>query len=155
MTAESTNTGNKLLLDDLTVGQKFHSGTYTITADQIKTFAGEFDPQPAHLDEEEAKETFFGELVASGWHTAAISMRLLVGSVPIEGGLVGAGGDISWLRPTRPGDILQLETEIIDIRPSRSRPDRGQVKVRSLTRNQQGKTLQIMSSLIVVPRRKP
>src|SRR6185369_12836081 len=100
-----------LTLEDLTVGRIFKSESYTIDIASIKSFASQFDPQPFHLDEEAAKKSFFQGLVASGWHTAAITMRLLVSSVPVSGGLIGAGGEISWLRPTRPGDSLRVETE--------------------------------------------
>src|SRR5271170_7296852 len=109
-----------LTLEDLAVGQVFVSGSHTLDASQIKTFAREFDPQPFHTDEEAAKNTFFGGLAASGWHTAAITMRLLVSSISISGGLIGAGGDLSWPRATRPGDTLHVETEVLEIRPSRS-----------------------------------
>src|SRR5215470_5963850 len=85
-----------LYLDDLYVGQRFISGTHRIDDEQIKAFARQFDPQPFHLDAEAAKETLFAGLAASGWHTAAISMRLVVGSVPISGGIVGAGGELNW-----------------------------------------------------------
>src|ERR1044071_2051387 len=95
-----------LYLDDLHIGQRFISGTHLIDEAQIKAFAHQFDPQPFHLDAEAAKETFFAGLAASGWHTAAISMRLVVESVPITGGIVGAGGELTWPAPTRPGMIL-------------------------------------------------
>lgn len=140
-----------IFLEDLVVGQIFRSGSYVIDAEKIKAFAGEFDPQPYHLDEDAATETFFGELVASGWHTASITMRLLVSSIPIKGGLVGAGGEITWNRPTRPGDSLSVESEVMEIRPSRNRSDRGMVSIRSITRNQNGKSVQIMLSRLVVP----
>ncbi len=149
---ESTTT-KYLTLEDLEVGQVFVSETYTVLLEDIKSFAGQFDPQPYHLDEEAAKKTFFGELVASGWHVAAITMRLLVTSTPIKGGLVGAGGEINWLRPTRPGDILRVETGIVDIKPSRSNAERGSVTVRSVTKNQNNETVQVMVSRLVVPTR--
>src|SRR6185369_7496768 len=114
-----------LYLDDLRVGQRFISGTHLIDEAQIKAFARQFDPQPFHLDAEAAKETLFAGLAASGWHTAAISMRLVVKSVPIRGGIVGAGGELTWPTPTRPGATLHVESEILDLRPSRSHPDRG------------------------------
>ncbi len=150
---QSTTMSDQLTLEDLELGQVFRSQSYAIDAAQIKTFASQFDPQPFHLDEELAKKTFFGELVASGWHVAAITMRLLVASTPINGGLVGAGGDIRWLRPTRPGDTLQVETEIVEIKPSQSRTDRGTVTIRSTTRNQDGKSVLVMNSRLVVPTR--
>lgn len=142
---------NKLTLEDLSIGQVFRSPAHTIDAIEIKAFASQFDPQSFHLDEEAARETFFGELVASGWHVAAITMRLLVASVPISGGLVGAGGQIKWLRPTKPGDTLYVETEILEIKPSRTRTDRGTVTMRSSTKNQEKKLVQVMVSDLVVP----
>ncbi len=141
-------------LDDLKVGQRFVSPSHALDESQIKAFATQFDPQPFHLDDEAAKSTLFGGLVASGWHTAAITMKLLVaGGAPVTGVVVGAGGELTWPRPTRPGDILHVESEIMDIRPSRSRPERGMVTLRSETRNQRGETVQIMTAKLVVPRR--
>src|SRR5260370_21955786 len=123
---------SRLYLEDLAVGRRFTSATHAIDAAQIKAFAGQFDPQPFHLDEEAAKGTMFGGLVASGWHTAAITMRLLVESgLPIAGGLVGMGGEMSWPRPTRPGDVLSVVSEVGEVTPSRSRPDRGVVRLHS------------------------
>jgi len=143
-----------LFLEDLSVGQRFVSGTYELTADEIKAFAAKYDPQPFHLDEEAARTTFFGGLAASGWHTAAITMRLMVGSgIRIEGGLIGAGVEMSWPRPTRPGDVLQVETEILELVPSRSRPDRGIAIVRNVTRNQKGEIVQDLKARMIVPRR--
>jgi acyl dehydratase len=141
-------------LDDLKVGQRFVSGAHTLDADEIKAFAAQFDPQRFHLDEEAAKDTFFGGLVASGWHTASITMKLLVtGGAPLAGGVIGAGGEIVWPRPTRPGDRLHVESEIIEITPSRSRPERGTVTVRSETLNQRGEIVQAMTAKLVVQRR--
>ena len=143
-----------LYLDDLRIGQQFVSQAHEIDEDQIVRFAREFDPQPFHLDEAAAKRSAFGGLVASGWHTAALTMRLLVeGGAPIAGGLVGAGGEIKWLKPTRPGDTLQVHSEIVEITPSRSRPDRGIVTIRMETRNQHGDVLQLFVGKLVVPRR--
>src|SRR5262249_38474354 len=119
-----------LYLDDLHVGQRFTSGAHLIDEEQIKAFAQQFDPQPFHLDVEAAKETFFAGLAASGWHTAAISMRLIVESVPIKGGIVGAGGELAWPTPTRPGSILHVESEILELKPSHSHPDRGMATIR-------------------------
>ncbi len=152
MSQESESRKILLRLDDLVVGQTFSSESKQIDSTEIKAFAQEFDPQPFHLDDEAAKGSLFESLAASGWHTASITMRLLVSSMPISGGLVGAGGDITWPRPTRPGDILHVETEIIEIRPSRSRPDRGMVTVRSVTKNQSGQSVQILVSKLVVPK---
>jgi len=143
-----------LYLDDLRIGQQFVSQSHEIDEDQIVRFAREFDPQPFHLDEAAAKHSAFGGLVASGWHTAALTMRLLVeGGAPIAGGLVGAGGEIKWLKPTRPGDTLQVHSEVVEITPSRSRPDRGIVTIRMETRNQHGDVLQLFVGKLVVPRR--
>jgi acyl dehydratase len=145
---------NRLYLDDFHVGQRFTSATHTIDAAQIKDFARQFDPQPFHLDEEAAKGTMFGRLVASGWHTAAITMRLQVESgLPIAGGMIGIGGEMSWPRPTLPGDILCVVTEIEEVTPSRSRPDRGVVRMRSETRNQRNEVVQILEAKLFVPRR--
>jgi acyl dehydratase len=145
-----------LYLKDLRVGQRFVSGTHRIDAEQIREFAEQFDPQPFHLDAEAAKATLFEGLVASGWHTAAITMRLLVESgLPIAGGIIGAGGEITWPNPTRPGDFLQVESEVLELRPSRSHPDRGIATIRSETRNQRGDTVQVLVAKLVVPRRMP
>ena len=112
-----------LYLEDLHVGQRFSSGTLSIDEEQIKAFARQFDPQPFHLDADGAKSTLFEGLVASGWHTASVTMKLLVESgLPLAGGLVGAGGELSWPRPTRPGSVLHVESEIVALKPSRSAP---------------------------------
>jgi acyl dehydratase len=146
--------GERLYLDDFHVGQRFTSATHGIDAAQIKAFAREFDPQPFHLDEEAAKSTMFGELIASGWHTAAITMRLQVESgLPIAGGIIGIGGEMNWPRPTRPGDVLRVVSEVKEVTPSRSRPDRGVVRVRSETRNQRDEVVQILDAKLFVPRR--
>lgn len=156
MAEPNTHSGDeRLYLDDLYVGQHFTSGSHAVDEAQIKTFAGQFDPQPFHLDGEAAKNTLFAGLAASGWHTAAITMRLQVeGGLPIAGGIVGAGGELSWPRPTRPGDILHVESEVVDVTPSHSRPDRGIATVRSETRNQRGEIVQILTAKVVVPRRR-
>jgi acyl dehydratase len=144
----------RLYLEDFHVGRRFTSATHRIDAAQIKAFARQFDPQPFHLDEEAAKSTLFGGLVASGWHTAAISMRLQVESgLPIAGGMIGIGGEMRWPQPTLPGDVLRVETEIKEVTPSRSRPDRGVVRVRSETRNQRNEVVQILDAKLFVPRR--
>src|SRR5438132_979796 len=145
---------NQLYFDDLHVGQRFVSDKHLIDEEQIKTFAKQFDPQPFHLDAEAAKETLFQGLVASGWHTAAITMRLLVESgLPIAGGIVGASAEIAWPKPTRPGAVLQVESEIIALRPSQSRPDRGMATIRSETRNHLGEIVQVLIAKLVVPRK--
>ena len=144
----------ELYLEDFTVGQRFVSATHQLDADQIKAFAAQFDPQSFHTDEVAAQASFFQGLAASGWHTAAITMSLLVKSgMPIAGGLIGAGGEISWPRPTRPGDVLQVESEILAVTQSRSRPERGTITVKSETRNQNGEVLQVLTSKMLVWRR--
>ena len=152
--ADGHDGGDRLYLDDLHVGQRFISGEHALDAAQIKAFATRFDPQPFHLDDEAARGTLFAGLVASGWHTAAITMRLLVESgLPLAGGVIGAGGEISWPGPTRPGDVLQVESEVLEVRPSRSHPTRGIATVRSETRNQRGEIVQVLIAKLVVPRR--
>jgi len=144
----------ELYLEDFAVGQRFISATHRLDADQIKTFAAQFDPQPFHLSEAEAEKSFFHGLAASGWHTAAITMSLLVKSgMPIAGGLIGAGGEVEWPRPVRPGDVLQVESEILAVTPSRSRPERGMITVKSHTKNQQGEVVQILTSKMLVWRK--
>jgi acyl dehydratase len=141
-------------LDDLRIGQRFTSGSHVVDEAQIMSFARQFDPQPFHLDQEAAKGTLFAGLAASGWHTAAMTMRLLVDSgLPLAGGILGAGGEIAWPQPTRPGDALQVESEVLEITPSRSRPDRGVAVIRSLTRNQKNEVVQSLTSKLIVPRR--
>ena len=143
-----------LYLDDLHVGRRFTSSTHALDERQIGAFASEFDPQPFHMDREAAKGTLFGGLVASGWHTAAIPMRLQVdGGLPIAGGVVGLGGELAWPTAARPGDVLHVENEVVEMVPSRSRPDRGTVTVRSETRNQRGEIMQMATIKLLVPRR--
>jgi len=145
---------DKLYLENFTVGQRFLSETHCIDADQIKAFARQFDPQSFHLDEAAADTSFFQGLAASGWHTASVTMSLLVKSgMPIAGGLIGAGGELQWPRPTRPGDVLQVESEVLEIKPSRSRPERGMITVKSVTRNQNGEEVQVLTSRMLVWRR--
>jgi acyl dehydratase len=145
---------DRLYLDDLRIGQRFTSGTHVVDEEQIKAFARQFDPQPFHLDNEAARETLFAGLAASGWHTAALTMRLLVESgMPLAGGIIGAGCELDWPNPTRAGDILRVESEVLDVRSSQSRPDRGVVTVRSLTRNQRDEVVQRLTAKLIVPRR--
>ncbi len=144
----------RLYLEDIFVGQRFSSVSHAVSAEEITDFARQFDPQPFHLGEETAKGTFFGALAASGWHTAALTMRLnLQGGLPIAGGIIGAGGEITWPAPLRPGDVIHVESEITDIVPSRSRPDRAVVTALSRTLNQRGEAIQILKAKIVVFRR--
>ncbi|CAN7545907.1 MaoC family dehydratase [Acidovorax sp. LjRoot66] len=143
-----------LYLEDMTVGRRFTSGEHAMDAEQIVSFARQFDPQPFHLDDAAAKGTLFGGLAASGWHTAAITMRLQVTTgLPVAGGIIGASGDVAWPRPTRPTDVLHVVSEVMETNPSRSKPDRGMVTVRSETLNQHGDVLQVSTVRIVVPRK--
>ena len=143
-----------LYLDDLAVGRKFATGSVTLTLEGCKAFAAEFDPQPFHLDESAARQSAFGRIVASGWYTAALSMRLLVdGELTIAGGLIGLGAEMTWPRPTYPGDTLRVESEVLAIRVSGSKPDRGIVTARNVTLNQHGEPVQIAVVKMLVPRR--
>ncbi len=141
-------------LDDLYVGQRFKSATHVVDAAQIKAFASDFDPQPFHMDEKAGETSLFKGLAASGWHTAAITMRLNVdGGLPLAGGIIGGGGELTWPAPTRAGDILRVENEVLEITPSRSRPDRGRVTVLVRTSNQRGEIVQTLKANLVVPRK--
>jgi acyl dehydratase len=147
---------NDLYLEDFFVGRKFGSGRLRVETDQIKAFAAEYDPQPFHLDELAAKRSFFGGLAASGWHTAALTMRLLVtGDFKPAGGVVGASNEINWTKPVRPGDELRVESEVLEVRPSKSRPGQGLIKVRTTTLNQKDEPVQVLVANLVVPRRSP
>ena len=143
-------------LDDFAVGQTFGSGWLRIDKEQIFAFAAEFDPQPFHLDEAAARHSIFGGLAASGWHTAAVTMRLLLGSeLKPAGGIIGAGLDeCRWPRPVRPGDELRIECEVIEVRPSKSRPEQGLIKLRTTTLNQDGEAVLVHVVNLVVLRRK-
>lgn len=148
MTAARPDT---LYLEDLKVGDRFTSPEHALDAEQIVAFARQFDPQPFHLDDEAAQATFFHGLAASGWHTAALTMRLLAtGGLPLADGVIGSGGELAWPQPTRPGDVLRVETEVLEIVPSRSKPGRALVRVSCETRNQRGEVLQRFSPRLVV-----
>jgi acyl dehydratase len=142
-------------LEDFAAGQKFGSGHVTVDRARIKSFAAEFDPQPFHLDEEAAKGSLFGALAASGWHTAALTMRLLVESeLRPAGGIVGAGFDeLGWPRPVRPDDTLHLEIEVLEVRASKSRPAQGVIKVKTTTLNQSNEPVQVSVGNLIVQRR--
>jgi acyl dehydratase len=142
-------------LEDFAVGQTYGSGRLRIDKERIKSFAAEFDPQPFHLDEEAARDTIFRGLAASGWHTAALTMRLLVESeLKPAGGIVGAGFDeFRWPRPVRPGDELRVESEVLEVRLSKSRPEQGLIKVKTTTLNQNDEAVQISVGNLIVPRR--
>ena len=151
---EACQPAERLYLDDLHAGQRFTSGTYLMEEARIKEFAAEFDPQPFHLDETAAEASVFKGLAASGWHTAAVAMRLLVtGGLPFANGVVGLGGEIAWPRPTRPGDILRVESEIIEIAPSRSKSHQGIVTVRSTMYNQNREAVYLLTAKLLLSRR--
>jgi acyl dehydratase len=142
-------------LEDFAVGQTYNSGRLRIDREAIVAFAAQYDPQPYHLDDEAARQTIFGGLAASGWHTAALTMRLLVGGeFRPAGGIIGVGFDeLSWPRPVRPGDELHVSSEVLEVRPSKSRPDRGLIRVRNTTFNQNDEPVQIFTGNLIVPRR--
>jgi acyl dehydratase len=142
-------------LEDFAVGQTFSSPRHVIDKDQILKFAREFDPQPFHLDDDAGRNSIFGGLSASGWHTAALTMRLLADSeLKPAGGLIGAGFDeLRWPRPVRPDDELHLHIEVLDVRPSRSRPTQGILKIRTTTVNQRNEPVQISVGNLIVMRR--
>ena len=145
---------NRRYFEDFAVGQKFHSATLSVDAEAITAFAAAFDPQPFHLDEAAARETLLAGLAASGWHTAALTMRLCVGSdFRPAGGIVGIGGELNWLKPVRPGDTLRASIEVTETRLSRSRPRQGIVKVQITTRNQAGEPVQTFAPTLFVDRR--
>jgi acyl dehydratase len=145
-----------LYFDDFAVGQTFPSTSLTVEAAAITGFAAEFDPQPFHLDAAAARDSLFGELVASGWHTAALTMKLIVGSgFRPAGGILGTGGELTWLKPVRPGDTLRAEVEVLEARTSRSRPEIGLVKVRVSTFNQHDEPVSTFVPTLMVPRRPP
>jgi acyl dehydratase len=143
-----------LYFDDLKVGDKFSSTTFELNQADLTRFAGEFDPQPFHLDDAAARSTLFGGLAASGWHTAAITMRLLVTSGPrLANGIIGMGGEIEWKSPARPGDVLRVESEVAELIASRSRSDRGVLVLRSTTRNQRDEAVQVLTARLMLARR--
>lgn len=144
-----------LYLEDLSPGQRFTARPVEVTPEDIKRFAAEYDPQPFHLDEAAAAaHPMFQGLAASGWHTAALTMRMIVDAIGDLGwGVIGAGGDLQWPRPTRPGDRLRVVIEVLEVTPSRSRPDRGMALMRNTTLNQRDEEVQIFTVRVLVPRR--
>jgi len=143
-----------LYLEDLKPGMVFNSAEHALDEKQLIAFAEQFDPQPFHLDQIAAMSSLFGGLAASGWHTAAITMKLLVASVPLAGGIVGAGIELAWPKPVRPNDVLHVFTQVMEITPSRSKPDRGLGVLRSETRNRAREPVQITTAKLVLQRRK-
>jgi acyl dehydratase len=144
-----------LFLDNFAAGQRYTTGKLRVDSVAIQAFAAEFDPQPFHLDEDAARGSLFGGLAASGWHTAAMTMRLLVDSaMKPAGGIIGAWAEeLKWPRPVRPGDELQVEAEVLEVRASRSRPGQGFVKCRTTTLNQQGEPVQVLVMNLLVQAR--
>jgi acyl dehydratase len=141
-----------LYFHNFDIGASFAAGPVEVTAAEIKAFASRFDPQPFHTDEKAAQDSFFQGLAASGWHTAALTMRLMVQALPVSGGLIGAGVDeIRWPRATRPGDLLRIEIEVIERRLMKSRENTGLVKLRTTTFNQKDEVVQTVQPNIVVP----
>jgi acyl dehydratase len=142
-------------LEDFAAGQTFNTGQHRVDKDQIIAFARQFDPQPFHTDEEAARQSPFGGLAASGWHTAGMTMRLMLdGEFKPVGGILGVGfDDLSWPRPVRPGDELHAISEILDVRPSKSKPDRGMIRVRTTTFNQNNEPVMVFTGNLLVPRR--
>jgi acyl dehydratase len=149
------NQSSERYLEDFAVGQMFGSGRLRIDKERVLAFAAEFDPQPFHLDEAAARGSIFGGLAASGWHTAAVTMRLMIDTeLKPAGGFVGAGLDeCRWPRPVRPGDELRVECEVIEVRPSKSRPEQGLIKLRTTTLNQDDEAVLVHVVNMVVPRR--
>ena len=139
-----------LYLEDLKAGDRFESESYEITNENIVAFAEHYDPQPFHLSNESAQDSFFESLAASGWQVGSITMRLIAKSLPIASGVIGGGVSLRWLTPTRPGDVLHVETEILEVIPSKSKPDRGVVKIHAKTINQHGETRQTFDSSLLV-----
>jgi len=145
----------RLYLEDFAVGQKYGTKRLRVDAEAIKAFAAAFDPQPFHLDAEAARASFFQGLSASGWHTAALTMRLLVdGDLTPAGGIIGVWAEeMKWPRAVRPGDELEVEAEILAVRPSQSRPGQGFVKVQTTTLNQHREPVQVLVMNLLVQAR--
>jgi acyl dehydratase len=141
-----------LYLEDISAGQRFAGGPLTVEPEAVHAFAAQFDPQPFHLDEHAAADTLFGRVVASGWHTGSLTMRLLVDSLPFAGGTVGTRAEIRWPCPVYPGDQLHIDVEVVDCRPSAHRPEFGVVKLLVHTRNQTNQLVMEMTTLILVRR---
>src|SRR5581483_7978729 len=140
--------------DDLAVGERFNSQPSTVTEKELIEFAHKFDPQMFHLSRKAAERTLFKGLIASGWHTAAVSMRLFVQTLIFSEGAIGLGVDVlRWPNAVRPGDTLKVETEILELRPSRSKPAYGIIRLRNITTNQRGEIVQTMLASAMVPRR--
>ena len=144
-----------IYLEDLFPGRRFTAGSVMVDAEEVKRFAALYDPQPFHMDEKAAAaHPLFGRFAASGWHTAGMTMRMVVQAIGgISGGIVGGGGEIQWTKPVYPGDTLRVEIEVLEVAPSRSRPDRGSALMRNTTFNQHNEPVQIFTVRVVVPKR--
>lgn len=141
--------------EDVKVGDRFHTGEHEMSVEEITAFGRQYDPQPFHTDLGAAAGTLFGRLVASGWHTAAVSMRLMVLSdMQLDGGVIGQGVEaLRWPRPVLPGDKLRVIMEVAELRPVPHRPDRGTIRLHCRTLNQHGKIVQDMTASLVIARR--
>ncbi|HEY1721644.1 MAG TPA: MaoC family dehydratase [Magnetospirillaceae bacterium] len=144
-----------MYLDDFVAGTQYQAGPITVDKDELIAFAKRYDPQPFHTDPEAAKTTLFGGLAASGWMTGSLTMRMLIesGNIPTGGLIAREVEKIEWPRPTRAGDTLRAMSEVIETIPSKTKPDRGMLRMRTTTTNQNGEIVQIMTALLVVPRR--
>ena len=141
--------------EDFHPGDIRETGSVVVTKEEIVAFARQFDPQPFHIDEEAARRSPYGGLIASGWHSAALCMRMIVSMLGPDSGSLGSPGvdELRWLKPVRPGDELSVRVEVLEAIPSRSKPDRGLVKLRYTTRNQNGEDVMTMIALGLVLRR--
>jgi acyl dehydratase len=140
--------------DDLKRGDRFKSEPLTVTEKELIEFAHRFDPQMFHLSRRRAERSIFKGLIASGWHTAAMSMRLFVQTLNFAEGAIGLGVDeLRWPNAVRPGDVLMVETQIVKMRRSKSRPGHGIIRLRNVTTNQRGEVVQTMLASAMVPRR--
>src|ERR1700680_157217 len=144
-----------LYFDDLKAGDRFQSEAFEVPGKAIIEFAEKFDPQKFHLNVKSAERSIFKGLIASGWHTAAITMRLFVQATNFAEGAIGLGVDeLRWPNAVQPDDVLQVETEIVDLRLSRSKPSHGIVRLRNVTTNQRGEIVQTMAASALVLRAK-
>jgi acyl dehydratase len=146
-----------LYFEDFTPGREFRTDGVTVTESQILDFALAFDPQPFHLDAEAAKQSIFGGLIASGFHTMALTFRLFAQTRALAASSLGSPGvdELRWLRPVRPGDTLRATVQVLEQRPSTSKPDRGIVRLHWSTLNQRGEPVLTMTSMQLVRRRPP
>ena len=143
----------RLFLEDLAPGQRFVAGPLHVSAEDIVAFARAYDPQPFHLDHAAATATMFGGLAASGWHTAAMTMRLITQALPLADGVIGNTAELQWPRPVRPGDALRVECEVLEAAASRSKPHQGWATVRTTTLNGRDEPVQVLVARLLVPRR--